>query len=118
MFTGKRISEPGRKIVSMVRALLSIFAGAIMELFVFVSRIPENSTKPLNLWQVALGHIVGPAIWIAGRFGPLPENLPGPMSMIREVLVLGLAFLIQAAIFAVPVWICLFSISLASRRQH
>lgn len=101
----------------MGRALLSIFAGAIMELFVFVSRIPDDSTKPLNLWQVALGHTVAPAAWIAGRFGPLPENLPGLMPMIREVLVLGLAFLVQAAIFAVPVWICFFSISAARRRQ-
>ena len=101
----------------MGRALLSIFAGAIIELFVFVSRIPDDSTKPLNLWQVALGYTVAPSTWIAGRFGPLPENLPGLMSMIREVLVLGFAFLVQAAIFAVPIWICYFSISLAKRRQ-
>ncbi len=103
----------------MMRALLSIFAGAIMELFVFVSRIPDDSTKPLNAWQVALGYIVAPATWIAGRFGPLPtENLPGLPSIIREVLVLGLAFLVQAAIFAVPVWICFFFLWPARRRQH
>jgi len=102
----------------MMRALLSIFAGAIMELFVFVSRIPDDSTKPVNAWQVALGHTVAPAAWISGRFAPLPENLPGLPSIIREVLVLGLAFLVQAAIFAVPVWICFFSISRAKRKQR
>jgi hypothetical protein len=95
------------------RTFLSLFAGAVLEILTFLSLIPDNSTKLPNPWQAALGHTLSPAVSIVRVLNPTPDNPLPQFLTIRALLVFGLAFLAQAAVFGLPVWVVAYFVARA-----
>jgi hypothetical protein len=89
----------------MGRTLLSLFIGAVTEILVFISLIPDDSTKPPTAWQTVIGYTLLPTVSVGNILGPIADTMPHPLLAFTGFLIFGLGFLLQAAIFGLPVWI-------------
>jgi hypothetical protein len=52
-----------------------------------------------------------PMMSVNDTLGPIAERLSYPLSVVSGFLIFGLGFLLQAAIFGLPVWIGAFFLS-------
>src|ERR1700722_9947028 len=94
----------------MRRTLLFIAIGAVLEVVVFLSAMPKNSTQPITPWQTVMGYTQVPGGLVFGLFGMAGfghalDRTPEPLRAIGIGLMFGIPFLTQAAVFAVPVWV-------------
>ncbi len=95
----------------MGRTLLSLYVGAVAEIFVFLSLIPGDSMKQPTPWQIAMRQTLFPMVLVKDVLGSVVDALPQPFSAIGSFLILGFEFLVQAALFGLPVWIGMLCLS-------
>jgi hypothetical protein len=111
-------------IVVVRRDILFICIGAMLEFIIFLSLLPENSMQPMSTSQTVVGYTQVPGASVFGllgvTFGHALDRLPGPLQAIGLGLIIGIPFLIRAAVFALPVWAIATGISLlqAARRRN
>jgi hypothetical protein len=88
----------------MARFLRWMVFGAVLEIIVLVFSIPRDSTQPETGFQLVAAYTQAPGLVVAR----LVSGLPAIFSVPLDVLALALACIVQAALFALPLW--LFSI--------
>jgi hypothetical protein len=88
--------------------LLFLFVGAGLELIAILSVLSKDSIQPLSNWQMVVGYTQVPGASVFAAFG-VPgqalDRLPSPLGAAGAIVIFGLAFLTQAAGFALAVWL-------------
>jgi hypothetical protein len=90
--------------------LWSICLGALLEIVVFFSLVPKDSTQPPTRFQELLGYTQAPAggaffLLFGTGFGYLLDRLPQPLGMIWAIICFATVFLLQSAVMGIPVWL-------------
>jgi hypothetical protein len=92
--------------------LSSIGLGALLEVIVFFSLVPKNSTQPPTRFQELLGWTQTPG---AGAFfllfgtglGHQLDRLPQTLGMALADIGFAVVFIFQSAIMGIPVWLAI-----------
>lgn len=90
----------------------SIGLGALLEVLVFSSLVPKDSTQPPTRLQELLGYTQAPG---AGAFfllfgtglGHQLDKLSQPLAMILAVTGFAAVFLLQSAVMGIPIWLAI-----------
>ena len=92
----------------VLRGSVWLALGAILEIALVVGVMPSSSTQPLTPWERMAGNALAPAGAVFGvmaaLFGHAIDRLPAPFGSAAAMTMLVIAFLVQAAIFALPFW--------------
>lgn len=92
--------------------LCSIGAGALLEIVVFLSLVPRDSTQPPTCFQEVLGYTQAPGggaffLLFGTGLGHQLDRLPQPLGMILGIVGFAAVFLFQSAIMGIPVWLAI-----------
>jgi uncharacterized membrane protein len=94
--------------------------GALLEIAILYSAVPQRSEDPLTPWQRIAGYLLMPAGTVAGAFaatlGHAIDRLPKSIATSIVLLTFVIGFLLEAAILAVPFW-ALTRVTLRRRRS-
>jgi hypothetical protein len=100
-------------VVVFRRVLLSICIGLVLELLMFFSLLPKDSTQPMNTWQKWGGYTQAPGFFVFGilgmSFGHALDRLPPPIGYCGAILLMGIAASVQVGVFTLPIWLLLRS---------
>jgi hypothetical protein len=88
--------------------------GAVVEVIVFFSLLPKDSMQPPTTWQIVGEYTQAPFAWVASLFSVASDRLPSALLSTLAILILGIAFLTQVAVFALPIWVL---ITIVERRK-
>lgn len=88
----------------------SIGLGALLEILVFLSLVPKDSTQPPTRFQELLGYTQAPGagalfLLFGTGLGHELDNLPQPLGMILAAIGLAAVFLLQSAVMGIPLWL-------------
>jgi hypothetical protein len=98
----------------MRRGLLSMVIGAVVEVIVFFSLLPKDSMQPPITWQIVGEYTQAPFASVVSVGSLALEHLPSPLLSTGAILIFGVAFLTQAAVFGLPM---LLLASILARRK-
>jgi len=96
------------------RGLPWIGIGAVLEGLVFILLFPQDSIRRLTTWQIVLEYTLVPFESIVSLFGFVFQQLPLPLFRVGAILVFGVAFFTQAAVFGLLIWVLSYMVQ---RRQ-
>ena len=86
-----------------------LIVGALLEIVVFFSALPKHSMDKVTPWQTLAGYLLTPGGLTFGllgtTFGHALDRAPIPLAAVGVVLVFGIPFVTQAAVFALPVYL-------------
>jgi hypothetical protein len=82
----------------------SLAIGSVFEIVVFVVSIPRDSTQPETGVQMLAAYTQVPGMVAFFRVTDLANGLPAGVAVPLMLLMLIVAFLIQAVLFALPAW--------------
>jgi hypothetical protein len=90
--------------------LWSIGLGALLEILVFFSLVPKDSTQPPTRFQELLGYTQAPGggaffLLFGTGLGHQLDKLPQPLGMILAAIGFAAVFLLQSAVMGIPVWL-------------
>ena len=102
-------------IVAMRHGLLSMLIGAVVEVIVFFSLLPKDSTQRPTTWEMLGEYTQAPFASVFNGLSLALEHLPSPLLSTGATLIFGVAFLTQAAVFGLP--ILLLASNLARRKK-
>jgi hypothetical protein len=84
------------------RVLISICTGAVLQVIAFLFLLLKGSTRPTTIWGTIVGYTQAPSeavLRLIDRF------TSAPVAPTDVTVIFVIVFLVQTAVFALPVWI-------------